>query len=399
MSFFTRWFAPPPPYEPPETRDWSISDPSITMLLGGAPALAGVTVSEQTVLGIPAVWRSVELIAGSIAALPLHTIEEKPDGTRQRIPSFLDDPGRVVGLTSSQWKSVVTRHLLIHGNAFLRHVYGGAGQVLGLQPIHPSAVAVDVDKDSGAITYKVSLANGSTAVYTSQTMTHIAGPSTDGIRGLSPLQVLKNTFGTTIAAERSAARLFGNGALMSAIVTPEDDLTDDQAIEVKGVLDRRMAGGEHAGEIAVINRKLKITQWSLSAEDAQWIQARSFQIEEICRVFGLSPIHLAQNEKQTSFGTGVESQNRALARYTLEPWTTGIQERLTWLLPESRKAEFFYNALLEPDPETKIKMLVAQVGGPYRTINEARAIENLPPIEGGDVIASPTASPEQEPDE
>ena len=380
MSFISRMFrAPDPPYEPPETRDWSISDPTLTVLLGGAPALAGVNVSEQTVLGIPAVWRAVSLISGSIASLPLHTIVDQ-GGISQRAPSWLDDPGKVVGLTAYQWKETLVSHLLIHGNAFLRHVYGGVGQLLGLQPIHPSAVSVDVDKRTGAKAYKVSLADGGTATYTDQTMTHVPALSTDGTRGLSPLQVLKNAFGTAIAADRSAARLFGNGALMSAIVTPEDELTPEQAIEVKGSLDKRMSGGEHAGEIAVINRKIKITPWSLSAEDAQWIQARSFQIEEIARAFGLSPIHLAQTEKQTSWGSGVESQNRALARYTLEPWTTRIQERLSWLLDGNRKAEFFYSAFVEPDPETEIRLLIEQVNAGLLTVNEARQVRNLPPL-------------------
>ncbi len=378
MSFLTRWFAPPPPYEPPETRDWSISDPTITALLGGAPALAGVTVSEQTVLGIPAVKAAVSLIAGSIAALPLHTIVEK-DGVSQRAPSWLDDPGKVVGLTAYEWKETLLAHLLLHGNCFLRHIRGGAMQLLGLQPIHPSAVSVDVDKQ-GRKSYKVSLADGTSRTYTDDTMTHIPALSLDGVRGLSPLQVAKNTFGTSIAADRSAARLFGNGALMSAIVTPEDDLTPEQAIEVKGTLDRRMAGGEHAGEIAVINRKLKITPWSLSAEDAQWIQARSFQIEEIARWFQVPPHLLAQTEKQTSWGTGVSEQNRGLARYNLEPWTTRIQERLSWLLDGDRKAEFFYSAFLEPDPETEIRLLIEQVNAGLLTVDEARKVRNLPPI-------------------
>ncbi|PQE02202.1 phage portal protein [Mycobacterium sp. EPG1] len=362
----------------PETRNLSIADPGIVALFGGAPALAGVTVSERTVLGIPAVKAAVSLIAGTIAALPLHTITER-DGVSQRAPSFLDDPGRVIGLTAYEWKETVLAHLLIHGNAFLVHVLGGAGQVVGLQPIHPSAVGVEIDKQ-GRKSYRVSLADGTTRTYTDATLTHIPALSLDGARGLSPLEVGKNTFGTSIAAERAAAKMFGNGALMSAIVTPEDDLTPEEAKEVKSSLDSKVAGGSHAGEIAVFNRKLKITPWSLSAQDAQWIQSRAFQIEEIARWFQVPPHLLAQTEKQTSWGTGVSEQNRGLARYNLEPWTTRIQERLSWLLPEGRKAEFFYSAFVEPDPETEIRLLIEQVNAGLLTVNEARKIRNLPPL-------------------
>lgn len=399
MSFISRWLAPPPPpYEPPETRDWSISDPGIVVAFGGTPSLAGVSVSEQTVLGIPAVWRAVSLIAGSLASLPLQTIVTAADGTKQRVPSFLDDPGRLVGLTAYQWKETVLNHLLIHGNAFLVHIYGGAGQLLALQPVHPSAVGVDVNKQ-GVKTYRVSLAAGGTRDYTDATLTHILAQSTDGIRGYSPLQLAKNTFGTAIAADRSAARLFGSGALMSAIVTPEDTLTPEQAIEVKGILDRRMAGEANAGEIAVINRKLKVTPWSLSAEDAQWIQARSFQIEEIARWFGVPPHLVAQTEKQTSWGTGVESQNRGLSKFVLEGWSTRIEERLSWLLPSDRRVEFLYSAFIQPDPETEIRLLLDQIKGGLLTVNEARKIRNLPPIEGGDTTKTPALEPEAPVDE
>lgn len=396
MSWLSRAFrAPDPPYEPPETRDWSISDPGIVALFGGAPALAGVSVSEQTVLGIPAVRAAVSLVSGSIASLPLQTIVEGPDGTHRRAPSVLDDPGKVVGLTAFEWKQLVLVHLLIHGNAFLIHIRGGAGQLVGLQPVHPSAVGVDVDKQ-GRKTYKVRLADGGSRDYTDATLTHIPALSTDGIRGLSPLQSARNMFGVAQAAERSAAKLFGNGALMSAIVTPEDKLTEDEAVEIKATLDRKVAGGEHAGEIAVFNRQLKITPWSLSAEDAQWIQARAFQIEEIARWFQVPPHLLAQTEKQTSWGSGVESQNRGLSRFNLEGWTTRIQERLTWLLSPNQKAEFLYSAFIEPDPETEIKLLIEQTKAGLLTINEARKIRNLPPIEGGDVLPGGARTPEPE---
>ncbi|ORA38703.1 phage portal protein [Mycobacterium aquaticum] len=380
--------APNPPYEPPQTRDWSISNPAAVFLFGGAPSLAGVTVSEQTVLGIPAVKAAVSLIAGSIASLPLQTITEQADGTNKRVPSMLDDPGKVVGLTCYEWKEIVVAHLLIHGNAFLIHVRGGAGQLVGLQPIHPAAVGVEIAKD-GSKRYRVSMRDGTTRDYTDANLTHIPWMPLDGIRGWSPLQLARSMFGTSIAAERSAARLFGNGALMSAVVTPEDTLTAEEAAEIKASLEKTAAGEANAGAIAVINRKFKMTPWSLSNADAQWLEARAFQIEEIARWFGVPPHLLAQTEKQTSWGTGVAEQNLGLARYNLEPWTTRIQERLSWLLGPNQKAEFFYSAFVEPDPETEIQLLIAQVEAGLITPNEARKVRNLPPIEGGDVLRTP----------
>ncbi|MFN6550666.1 phage portal protein [Mycolicibacterium septicum] len=394
MSFLTRWLgAPDPPYEPPETRDWTINDPYVRALFGNTPNLAGVSVSELTVLGIPAVFRAVSTIANSVASLPLHTIQERPDGTRRRVASVLDDPGRAVGMTASEWKRLVLVHLLVHGNCFLIHIPNGAGALAGLQPVHPSLVGIEVRK--GRKIYRVSMDGGQVREFTDYqggrldgTLTHIPALGTDGVRGLSPLQLGRNMFGTAIAAENSAAKMFSDGALIKAIAQWDDSVTSDEAEVMEKDLQRKIAGTENAGGTAFVNRGLTITPVSLSMEDAQWIQARAFQIEEIARWFGVPPHKLAQTEKQTSWGTGIAEQNQAMAREVLEPWTTSIQERLSWLLPNDRKAEFLYAAFIEPDFETETDLLIKQVGGPIMLTNEARKIRNLPPLPGGDVLAS-----------
>jgi phage portal protein BeeE len=143
---------------------------------------------------------------------------------------------------------------------------------------------------------------------------------------------------------------------------------------------------------------LKFEKWSMSAEDAQFLQSREFQVEEVARWFGLQPMHLAQTSKQTSWGTGVQEQNRGLARYVLEPWTTRIQERLSRLLTGAKKCEFDYTAFVQPDPETEIGLLIDQVNAGLLTINEARKIRNLPPLPGGDAITDAGTGPVSSPD-
>lgn len=359
-------------------------------LFGGVPSLAGVPVSELSVLGIPAVKAAVSLIAGSIASLPLQTVAEQPDGTYRRVPSFLDDPGKVVGITAFEWKETVVSHLLIHGNAFLLHIYGGAGQLLGLRPVHPSLVVIDIAED-GTKRYRIGMQGGGIREFTDANLTHIPAQSMDGVRGLSPLQVARNMFGTAIAAERSATQMFGKGALITSIAQFEDDVTAEQAQGAVDELQRKITGPDSAGGMVGINRKVILTPVSLTNEDAQWMESRSFQVEEIARWFNVPPHLLAQTEKQTSWGSGVAEQNEGLARYNLEPTTTRIQERLSWVLQPNQKAEFLYAAFVEPDFETETRLLIDQAGGPFMTVNEVRKIRNLPPIEGGDVL--PTMKP------
>lgn len=126
---------------PTEQRALSIADPTIVALLGGPPSLTGVSVSEHSVLRLSAVFRAVSLIAGGIATLPLRSIQER-DGITEWVSSWLDAPAG--GLTKFELIETTLLHLLLNGNAFLAHVYGGAGQLIGVSPIHPQAVGIDV---------------------------------------------------------------------------------------------------------------------------------------------------------------------------------------------------------------------------------------------------------------
>ncbi|GFG49452.1 phage portal protein [Mycolicibacterium agri] len=378
MSLLTRLFRSP---DPPEERSVSIADPAALSLFGVTPSLAGVSVSDRTAMGLSAVYRCVSLISGSIASLPLRTVVTQPDGTTQRTTSWLDDPAGPHGVTAFEWVEFLMVSLLLHGNAYFLKVFGGAGQLLALQPLPPQCVGVEVR--NGRKLYRVQLESGQSRQLTDAEIVHIPGISLDGVCGVSPITIAKNSLGAAIASERSAARLFSNGLLSSAIVTPEDTLSEEEAAAVKDALSRKIAGEAHAGDVSVINRKLKITPWSVNPADAQFLESRAFAVDEVSRWFGIPPHLLGQTEKQTSFGAGLSEQNRGYAKYTLEPWTRRVEARLTRLLPANRKAEFDFRSLVSPDPETEIRLLIDQVASGLLSLDEARAILNRKPLEKG----------------
>lgn len=362
----------------------------------GPQNLAGVPVNETTALGLSGVWRSVSLISGTIASLPMRSLRES-DGRTQPVPSFLDTPGGPGPdtLTPFEWKETVLAHLTVHGNAYLAHVYNGAGALVGLVPLHPLAVAPEWEKDeSGKLTgrklYRVSQIDGRTVEFDSSTMTQIMALSLDGLKGLSPITVARNSLGTAIAGDRAAARMFGNGPLIAGMVTPEDDITEDDAKAIKADLKGKITGVDNAGDIAVINRKLKFTQWQTTNADAQWLESRQFSIEEIARWWGIPPFELMQTEKQTSWGTGIESQQRGLGRTVLSPWAQRVDQRLSRLLPRGQWVEFDFAGLERANPEDEIRLLLEQIAGGLLTVDEARAIRNLPPRQ----ITTPPAEPE-----
>lgn len=366
----------------------SISDPSISRLFGygGAPNYSGVEVYEGSALGLSAVYRACALISGTIAGLPLRTLRDTGDGMRQRVGSWLDKPEGDYGRTSFEWTETILWHLLLHGDAFLMHVFGGAGQILQAVPIHPQCVTVrwacpgDNPQPVGGKWYCVRLLDGEVIELDARGMTQIMGPSLDGLRGMSVIAVARNSLGTAIAGDRAAAVAFSTGGMAAGIVTPDEDLDPDEVAAVREAIDSHASGWENNNRIAVLSRKLQFNQLSVSAEDAQFMQSRAFQIEEIARWFGVPPHLLMQVDKQSSWGTGVAEQNQGLARYTLSGWTSRIEQRLSRLLPNPRFVEFDYKGLLQPSPADEINLLIAQVGAGLLTKDEARGVLNLPPL-------------------
>jgi HK97 family phage portal protein len=365
-------------------------------------------VTEYTAMSLSALFRAVSLVSGSIGALPLRTLRTNADDTRERVGSFLDNPG-LDHLTPYEWKELAAVHLLLHGNAYAQHVYNNAGALAGLNLIHPLAVTVERDPEAaGGRLYTVLLDDGSRREFDALTLTHIPGISLDGLKGLSPIALARLSIGTGLAGDRAANKQFTNGSMISGLVTPKDDedLTEEEAKVVKETVRRAMTGVENAGEVVVINRKLTFTPWMLSPEDAQFLGSRTFQIDEIGRWYGVPPHLLGLTEKSTSWGQGIHEQNRGLARYTLTPWTTRIEQRLSRLVRGSLKVEFDYTAFVAPSPEDEIGLLLEQVNGGLITPNEARRIRNLPPIPGADELRTPAGAapvaasePEAAPDE
>lgn len=391
MGWFSRLVGVPEPFTPAATADQggkgeearsvlSLDDPALLALFG-YPGIPGVgNVSPNTAMTVSAVYRSVSLISGTIGTLPLRTLQRGPGDTNARSNSFLDNPGNM-WLTPYEWQELVTVYLLLHGAAPLLHVYNGANQLAGLQPIHPTAVTVDADSDAfGGRRFTVTLDDGTRREFDASSMTYIPALSLDGVRGISPITFARMSLGTALAGDKAAYRLFSSGAMVAGLVTPEDDLTEEEARVVKDHVNKALTGPENAGDIAVINRKLKFQPWTMTAADAEFLASRNFSIDEVGRWFGLPPHLLGLTEKSTSWGQGIAEQNRGLARYTLRPWTARIEQRVSRLLVPGKWAEFDYSAFIQPAPEDEIGLLINQVNSGLLTLNEARRIRNMPPL-------------------
>lgn len=369
---------------------FNLQDPALADFLGiGSHTDAGVNVTEKSALGLTAAWRAVRLTAGVLAGLPLKTYSEG-SGVREQVKSVFDNPGGDF-YTPFEWKQQVFAHLLLHGNAYLLHVYNAGGALAALFPLHPSLVTVRVAEDKQSREYLVT-ADGAEKVYSASNLTHVMGLSLDGVTGLSPIGYERNALGTGIAADKAAARMFGSGMLVGGLVTSDETLDEGDAKTILSGLKSKLTGSQNAGDIAFVNASLKFTPWTMNAEDAQFLQSRQYQVAEIARIFGV-PVQLLMQDGASSWGSGIQELVRGWQKFDLTGWTAPFEERCSKLLADTRFCEFDYAGLNQGSPQEEIDLLVKQIEVGLLTINEARAIRNMPPLPEGDGQSVP-AEPE-----
>lgn len=357
----------------------TLRDPALAGYLGYAADEAGTSVNERTALASTAVYRCVSIIASTVAGLPLKSYRDV-DGVRTPAKTVWDDPGAGV-FTRYEFVHVCMVHLALHGNAFLLHVYNAGGALVGFFPVHPSAVSVKFDRDEQTRLFSVTL-DGETRVYDETEMTQVMLFSLDGLTGASPIRLAREAIGTSLAGDRAAAAMFRSGLMIGGIVTSEETLTEEDAKIVKAGLDARMTGVANAGQLAFVNRSLKISPWTMNAEDAQFIESRTHQVTEIARIFGVPKVLLAEDGAST-WGSGIAELLSAFAKFTLRGYTTPFEQRATFLTRGQSFAEFEYAALLQGTPEDEINLLNAEIASGLVTVDEARAIRNLPPLVSG----------------
>lgn len=374
----------------------SISDPALAEYFGrGLANEAGVSLTEGSALGLSAIWRSVVLIAGTIATLPLNTYERGTNGSREEVPSFLDTPNP--DMSPFEWKELLMAHELLWGNSYLYNITGGGGQLVGLTPLAPWTVTVDRDRDTGEKTFRTRDIKGNIHELSPLEITHIPAFGTDGLRGLSPIAVARQSLGTALAGNKAAGRMFRNGLMLGGILSPKSEtLTKPQKEEALQSM-RGQVGADHVGDIAFVPAAMDFRPWVMNAVDAQFLESQHFGIEECSRWMGV-PRELLSESGASSWGSGIQEIVRAFARFCLMSWTTRVEQRLSMLLPPQQFCEFDYSRFLQPSPEDEIRLLIEQINSKLLTRNEARAIRNLPeltPEQLDEMTETPKVQPEK----
>jgi len=357
----------------------------------GDETTSGARVTDDTVMGIPAVFACIRVLAESIASLPLICYERTENGDRHRARNFSlyrilhDIPNPL--MTASELWEMMAGHLALRGNAFA-YIERDAGEVVALWPLHPGRVSVELKDRDLIYTHQN---DGQERKYRSDEILHIRGLSSDGITGYSPLAMCRNTFGSAIAIREYSAKYFKNDASPGGILTTSAALSPDQTKAIREGWNKGFQGSKRAHKTAVLGGDLKWQAVGISPEDSQMIDSMKFSVVEIARVFRV-PLNLVMDYERSTY-SNVTEQNRSFLTHTLRPWLTRIEQAVfKSLLTESEKkryfAEYLTHDLLRGDTKTRYESYKIALDAGFMTKNEVRRAENMNAIEGGDTLAT-----------
>ena len=350
-------------------------------------------IGTAAALTLSAVWACVNLLSGTIASLPLMVYRDDKGGKRVVAydhPLFYllhDSPN--ADQTSLDFWDFVAATIELRGNGYSEIKRNGGGKVVALGvPYAPELVEVR-RLPSGNLEYRVR-DGGTERVFPQERMLHIRGFGGNPLGGLSTLTFARRTFGMAMVTEGAARSTFGNGIRTNAAFISEHPLTKEQMNEVDEVLSEKYAGAMNAGRPLILNHGMKFQSLSMNPEDAQMLESRAYGVEEICRFFGVPPFMIGHTQKSTSWGTGLEQQTLGFQKFTLRRRLKRIESALEkqLLTPADRAngitVEFNLDGLLRGDSASRAASYASGIQNGYYTINEVRAWENLPPVEGGD---------------
>ncbi|CAB4220034.1 COG4695 Phage-related protein [uncultured Caudovirales phage] len=370
----------------------NLKDPRLNELFGGSSSDAGVTVTPDTALTYSAVYAAVRCIAESVSSLPLNYYERLPGGGKASAKAnplhtlLHDEPNPE--MTSLQWREASMAHLLLWGNSYSEIVRDLEGNVVELWPIDPTIVT-PMRTDSGELYYDL---NRGKSFITSGNMLHIPGLSFDGISGVSPITLARQSIGLSMAIESFGAGYFGRGARPGGVLTFPGQLSPEARQNLRRSFEELHAGGANSHRVALLEAGLKWEAIGVPPDDSQFLQSREFQIIEVARWFNLPPNKLKDLSK-TSYNS-LEQMEISFVVDTLRPWLVRWEQQLNRkLIRPKDKGSFFFEFNVDGKLRGEIaaryqSYSVARNWG-WLSVNEIREKENMNPIEGGDVYMQP----------
>jgi HK97 family phage portal protein len=350
-------------------------------------ASSGVRITSENALQSTAVLACVRVLAETVASLPLHVYRRLPNGGRERSPGWLDtllSSAPNAWQTSFEWLETCMIHLGLYGACYSEIVEGAAGVTKELLPLHPSRMKVE-KIENGRLRFTYTEPDGGKTVYNQDQIFRVSWMSSDGVSGSIPVQLGKEAIGLARACELHGARYFGNGARPGVVLETDSSMAVEAAERLRENWERLHRGPDKSSKTAVLTGGLKAHELGTSNTESQFLEARRFQVEEICRLYRCPP-HMIQDLSRSTF-SNIEQQSIDFVQYSILPWLRRFEKAFTRDLiaqPELYFADFDVSHLMRGDAAARSAYFTAMIDRGIMSINEVRSRENLNPIEGGD---------------
>lgn len=362
---------------------------------------AGVELSTDGALSVATVYACVREIAEAVSTLPLILYKRLPNDGKKREKNHplyhLLRHRPHPRISAWEYWDYVMQCLLLRGNAYSRILRNNRGDIDRLIPYHPDRIS-PVFKD-GDLQFEFRRPNDNQVeIIPANQMFRIRGPlSIDGVTGLNVIALLKDSIGHTVAQDMYSSKMYSSGARLSGILTYPRKIHDEEAYNrLRSSWEKMSSGLNNANKVAILEDGMAFEKIGMSAEDAQLLESRKFQVEEICRIFGVPP-HKVSHLYQATFNN-IEHQDLEWVRDSVRPWLIRIEQSiyrdlLTEKEQESEKffAEFLIEGMLRGDTKTRHEAYALGRQWGFLSINDIRRLENMNPIpEGGDDYLMPT---------
>ena len=350
---------------------------------------SGMRVSPDSALRLAAVYACVRILAETIASLPLVVYQRRPDGGKDRVTDhwlyrlMAKRPNRFQN--PFEWREMLQGHLALRGNAFNQIITNPRGEIIELMPIHPDRVKIEL-LPSGEYRYRISDRSGSEVILPRGEVWHLRGLSSDGLMGMSPIELARENLGTALAAQGYGARFFANDAKPTGgwIEFP-GSFKDSEAKKVFRESYQQAQSGSNRGKVLVLENGMKFHEVGVTNKDAQFLELRKFQITDVARLFRVPPHMIADLDRATF--SNIEQQSLEFVMHTMTPWAerweASIQSELL-LESDDIEIEFDFANLMRGDASSRSSYYQSGIQNGWLTRNEARIAENLNPIDGLD---------------
>ena len=351
---------------------------------------AAVTVTEDTAMQISAVWACVRLLSETVASLPV-AVYRKTDSGRIKDDSFWfaklmsRKPNRYQ--TRVEFFETLMLNLALHGNAYCKKIMV-KNQITSLLPLMSGQMEPSLLPD-GSIVYRYQT-DGGMEVYAEESIWHVKLYG-NGIIGKSPIAFGRNMVAIAQAAERATTKVYTNGGKRSGVLSLDRLLTPEQRDAVRANFSSLTTGTSE--RLLVLENGMKFDPISMSPQDIELLSSRKFQIEEICRWFGVPSVLVNDTSGSTSWGSGIEQLVQGFYKLNLRPYLERIENSISCNLFSREEAdeyefEFDFEGLLRSDFKSRLEAYRTAVAGTIMTPNEVRKIEGLPTVDGGDMLLS-----------